>query len=242
MRLITLSLFAFLLAVSAFGQTEESAFDPTLGTVQVRGGSSVCSGVLLNRSWVLTVADCFRRFDPYLPEPVHASANPPQARLLLSPYKTTLRGGALALRVVQIADVAMVQSACQTPYDSGFHKAVARLSYEQFNSGASFAAEVVPWGYATNPRITGNAFKGDRIWTVQGMDAELPSAANGAPLYVNEQLVGLHSRKLTADADGVATFVDVSFSNTELWQAIYRTIQRETLVIPELCGSNRLDW
>lgn len=74
MRLITPSLFAVLLAVTAFGQSADtdSSFDPTLGTVSVqkqfhrsvqgRGvthtSRRLCSGVSLTPVWVLTTANC----------------------------------------------------------------------------------------------------------------------------------------------------------------------------------------
>lgn len=205
MRLITLSLFACLLAVSAFGQSEDpaSGFDPRLATVLVstEGWDGPCAGVLVNRHWVLTVDDCICPGfpDPYVP----SRYVPPEPLVHLPPYMGS-RGRILPLRTVCAWNLAMVHLPCPVQYDSRHHKAMTGLGAPP--SGDSFAAEVVPWGWQANPRINGNAFKGDSVWTVQGLDAELPRYNTGAPLYVNEAVVGIYE----GEVGGVATFRDVS--------------------------------
>ena len=255
MRLITLSLFAFLLAVSAFGQPDDpwreypstpeyrpTSFDPWMGSVTVTPSnrSRRCSGVLVNQLWVLTHANCVLGRHSRTP----LAQRPPLSFLHLVPAGGTFDSVRALRTVVGSMDTALVQWPCRIESGTPQSNAIAKLADSQSPTvqaaiGASFDAVVVPAVYTGPIRapINGNAFKGADRWTVQGLDAEWPQPNDfsglGAPLYVNEEVVGLYTGKV----DGVDTFIDLTSSQLREW--VYSTIARETLEIPELCGGRQ---
>ena len=259
MRLITLSLFAFLLAVSAFGQEQDVVDREAARTVWVRswihGDQGVqsrdCSGVALTSKWVLTAASCI-------------GANPLNNAVVESNLALkSLTYPGRDLRADRTADnLALIHLAC--PLEGPRAVGGARIR-DETPSEPSFAAEVIPvrqvsrvrnaWGryewQSMTPRINGNAFEGETtesgvsqvVWTFSSSDEPLFDAndeyqaglARGAPLYfgqplsVNRQLIGIYS----GDINGMHTFVDI----TTKWEWLTRTMLNETVHLPELCRS-----
>lgn len=236
MRLITISLFAVLLAATAFGQSGD--FDPTRSSVGINffyqehgplGPSTVrqCTGVVLDARWVLTAASCsgsgsfFTRVGPDESVPLKAVTHPDRA----------LGAGHAA------DDLMLLHMACPVNVVADGERelaSAARIGEVVPGWSTAFAAEVVRvW---SSPRVQGNAFKraawaamtpAHALWRFSSSDEPLSGGDEGAPMYFGEDVVGIYSR----DDNGRYTFVDITTKRE--W--ITKTMRDETLHIPGLC-------
>ena len=211
MRLITLSLFAFLLAVSAFGQTADTSGSGS--TVLIRAAVRTpngdtqprfCNGVVLSqqRRWVLTAASCLdldrgARIGVYSPRPAPPSESN-QAGWNVEVALMAVIHPERAINPLQEVgssyDLALIQMACgipSTPAQMIDSDHLVSRRGPIWTPGVSVAAVAVPYQgrhfpYRSSGPLSGNAEfqhnQGGATWAFpQGLSQLSGNAREAAP-------------------------------------------------------------